>query len=746
MDKKFTEEGSANFSKTASEQSSASGDFLGSHNHENFGDTTLWPNINPNDQSRPSPVPSSDARVRWAMMASLAGVRKDSSTSEGSPNPDVRLSHGVRQPSISIQEDRNHMSKSHESKRPKATLLGPHIPIRSQSGSMHERKSSDVRAKASLLQEKPDTLLSNPTSIEQYLKNISNDPNIDDRGLRDGLQSLMLGSGDGNGKLGESISGDSKNPTENKKTARTPDAKKTSESNASPALTSKVTQGHDEPSFKTKTPRTPEIPVLSGNSYHPNALHQQEGPPTRTQSVKDWGKDSSLNPSAKTKTSGGEKDNRRSKPSAHLPDYSYENANQHHQINPELVPYEGHHNASARTQPNLNPISATHLAQAHTNIQQEPRLTLPNNTAGHEKGSASLQSKANDSGPGLRQSQTTVPSFPQNSPLNLVRPQSTASHSFSRPLPAIVQHANHNDSAVPAPAASNYAPVQPLPTPPQTPGLSGAPSLSQKASNQKIPYNSETLDVRSPTNPASQMEPRSVGSATDSSTSMTQSKETELPHLQPNESAKDIKPSLPEPFKQPKILHPTFPSPNKETNRQSPAAVLRAQITREREEKRQSKQQEISLEPKAPGSSTKIRSDIAQQGFSKSSNPQRQGPSPPTLSKASVNPHQSSQIPRAARNNVRAEHSPSPAAAIRAQVTQERAAKLQAQEEPQQYQKQHSRPLSDPPVSGPQAMLNLVKDKAKASVDAAGGDPGFIDRESLSLTFFLTNLLMKHVG
>ena len=725
------EEGSADFSKTASEQPSASGEILGSHNHENLGDTTLWPRKNPNDQSRPSPVPSSDARVRWAMMASLAGVRK-SSTSEGSPNPDVRLSHGGRQPSSGIQEDRNHMSKSHESKRPKTTLLGPHIPIRSQSGSMHERKSSDVRAKPSFLQEKPDTLLNNPTSIEQYLKNISNDPNIDDRGLRDGLQSLMLGSGDSNGKLGEFISGDSKNPTENKKITRTPDAKKPSESNASPALTNRVTQGHDEPNYNTKTPKAPDMPVLSGNSYHPSALHQQEWSPSDIQSVKGSAKDSSLNPSAQTKTSGGEKDNRQSKPSAHLLDH---NTNQHHQISPELAPHEGYHNTSARSQPNPNPISATHFAQAHTNIQQESRLTLPNNTTGHEKGNASLQSKANDNRPALQQSQTSVLSFPGNSPPNLVRPQSTASQSFSRPLPAIVQHANHNDSAVPAPATSSYAPVQPLPTPPQTPGLSGAPSHNQKESNQENPQVSKPLDVGSPTNPASQREPRSVGSATDSRTSMTHSKETGLLQLQPIESAKDLKPSLPEPFQQPRILHPPFSLPNNEINRQSPAAILRAQITREREEKRQSKQQEISLEPKVPGSSTKIQSDIAQQDFPKSSHPQRQGRSPPKLSNASGNAHQSSQLPQAARNIVSAEHSPSPAAAIRAQVAEERAARLQAQEEPKQYQKQHSRPSSDPLVSGPQAMLNLVKDKAKASVDAAAGNPGFLDREFLSLHF-----------
>lgn len=736
MDEGIMREGSEILHNTASEALSASGDFLGSHYAGNFKNTTLWPKETPNDQARPSPVPSSDARVRWAMMASLAGVRK-SSTSEESPNPDVKLSHEGEQPSSSTQENRNRLSNSHESKRPKTISLRPHIPIRSQSGPIHERKSSDIRANASL-QEKPDTLISNPTSIEQYLKNIRNDPNIDDRGLRDGLQSLMLGSGDSN--PGKFISQDSKTPTESKKLTRTPDAITSSESNASPALTSRATQGHDKPDSKAKISKTPGMPVLSGNSYFPNAVHPQGRSPTRGQSANGGGKPSPSNPSARTQTSGREKDVRQSKPSAHLQDQLYENANQHHHISPESVPYEVHHSASARPQPNLKPLSDTHLAQGDANIKRESRLTPPNNATGNETGTVSLQPKAKDSLQGPQLSRTSAPS----SPPNLVRPQPAASQSFLTPLPAKVQHVNHSYSAPTTPATSYCAPVQPLPTPPQTPGLGGAPSLNKTASIQEIPYVSQRFDERSPTNPTPQMNARSVGSAADSNKSTTPKKETDLAHLQLNKSPKTLEPSKPEPFEQPKILHPPFSLPNNETNRQSPAAVLRAQVTRERKEKRQSQQQELSSEPKAPGSSTNIQSDIPQREFPLSSNAQRQAHSPPKPSNDSKSPHQSSPIPQAASNNVRAEHSASPAAAIRAQVAQERAARLQAQAETQQNQKQNPSPSTDPPVSGPQAMLNLVKNKAKASVDAAAGNPGFIDRES-SFIHFSSHCFAYHI-
>ena len=728
MDEGIVREGSKTLHKAASEALSASGDFLGSHNVENFENTTSWPKETPNDQARPSSVPSSDARVRWAMMASLAGVRK-SSTSGESPDPYVKLDHEGEQPSSSTQENRNRLSNSHESKRPKTIPLGPHIPIRSQSGSIHKRKSSDIHTTASL-QEKPDALISNPASIEQYLKNIRNDPNIDDRGLRDGLQSLMLGSGDNNPR--NFISQDSKTPTESKKLTRTPDAKTSSELNASPALTSRATQGHDKPDSKAKISKTPDIPVLSGDSYFRNDVHRQELSPTRRQSANGGGKSSPSNRSTRTQTSGREKDVRQSKPSVHhLQDHLHENANQHHHMSPECAPHEVHHNVSARPQPNVNPISATHLAQGHANIKQESRLTPPNNATGNETGTASLQPKARDNFQDPQLSRTSISS----SPPNLVRPQSAASQSFSTPLPAKVQHAGHNDSATTAPTTSNYAPVQPLPTPPQTPGLGGAPSLNKKSSILEIPNVSQPLDELSPTNPTPQMNARSVGSAADSHKSTAQKKETDLTHLQLNKGTKILEPSIPKPFEQPKILHPPFSLPNNKSTRQSPAAVLRAQITQEREEKRQFQQQPLSSEPEAPRSSTKIQSDISQREFPISSNAQRQGNSPPKPSNASGSPHQTSQIPRAASNNVRAEHSSSPAAAIRAQVTQERAARLQSQAETQQHQKQHSSPSSDPPVSSPQAMLNLVKDKAKASVDAAGGNPGFIDRESSFIQF-----------
>ena len=680
------EDRSAILHETASGESSALGDFLDSHNTKTFGDTTFWPKKTPNDQDRPSPVPSTDARVRWAMMASLAGVRK-SGNSGDSPNPDVKLSHGGEQPP-STKNAQNRISNSHESKRPRPRSLGPHIPVRSQSESMHERKSPNIRANASRPQERPDTLISNPTSIEQYLKNISNDPNIDDRGFRDGLQSLMPGSVDGN--LGESILGSAKTPTESNKIRRTPDAKTTSPSNDSPALTSRVAQGHEKPDFQAKTSKTQDMPVLSGNSYHPSALHQQEQLPTRTESAKDWGKAPSLNG----------------------------NRNQQHHRDPESAPHEGHHNTSARPQPNLNSISATRLAQAHTNVQQEPRPTLPNSGTSHEMGNASLQSKSKDNRQGLQLNRNSVPSFPPKFSPNLVKSQPAASPSFSTSHPAEVPHVSHDDIAVTSPAPSVHAPIQPLLTPPQTPRLSGASSPKKQANIQEISHNSQSLDARSP-----------------SRTSMTQDNETDLPDLQLHKSTKNLEPSLPESFEQPKTLHPSISPPNNEINRQSPAAILRAQISREREEKRQSKQQDLSVEPKASGSTSKIQSAIPRREFPKSNNAQRQEHRPPEPSNASESPHQSSQIPQNASNNVRAEHSPSPAAAIRAQVAQERAAKSQTQAKPQHHQNQHSTPAIDPPISGPQAMLNLVKDKAKASVDAAAGNPGFIDREFSSLHF-----------
>ena len=719
MDEGIRRKGSKVLHETTPEELSASGDYLGSHDAGNFENTTSWPRETPNGQGRPSPVPSSDARVRWAMMASLAGVRK-SSTPGGSPKPDVGLSHEGEQTCPGIQENRNRLSNSHESKRLKTGSVGPHIPIRSQSGSIHERKSSDGRANANISQEKPDTLISNPTSIEQYLKTIRNDPNIDDRGLRDGLQSLMLGSGDSN--QGKSISQDSKTPKESKMIAHAPDAKTWPESIANSALTSNVTQGHDKPDSRAKASKTPDVQVLSGNSYFPSPVHQQSSTPS--QLANDWGKPASSYGSARPKTSGSEKDARQSKPSAHLQDH-HDNANQHHRI-----PNEVHHNASARPQPNQNPGPATRLAQGPANTQHESRPTPSNTAIRHEMKTASPQSKAGNHSQGLEPSQKSVPSFPPN----FVRPQSATSQSFLTSLPAKAQHYNHNDSAAKTPATSNYAPFQPLPTPPQTPGLGGGPSLNKTASTQEIPHVSQLLDERSPTNPTPQINTRSIGSAADSNTSRVQNKETDLPHLQLNESIKNPQPSLPKSCEPSKILHSPISLRDSETNRQSPAAVLRAQVAREREEKRQSQQQQLSSEPRAPASSAKILSDIPRRDLSRSSNVQKQEHIPKP-SNASRSPHQSSRIPQTANNNVKAEHSPSPAAAIRAQVAQERAARMQAQEETQQSQKEHSSPSTDPPISAPQAMLNLVKDKAKASVDAAAGNPGFIDRESSFIHF-----------
>ena len=725
MDEGIRRESSKILHETAPEEISASGDFLGSHDAGNLENTTLWPRETPNGQGRPSPVPSSDARVRWAMMASLAGVRKSSISGE-SPKPDIGLSHEAEQTSSGIQENRNRFSNSHESKRLKTVSLGPHIPIRSQSGSIHERKSLDVSANANISQEKPDTLISNPTSIEQYLKNIRNDPNIDDRGLRDGLQSLMLGSADSD--LGKSISQDSKTPKESKMIAHAPDAKTWPESTASSALTSKVTQGHDRPDSRAKASKTPDLPVSSGTSYFPNPVHQQS--PTRSQLANDRGKPTSSYRSARPNSSGSEKDAKQPKPSSHLQNESHDNKNQHHRISPEFAPNEVHHSASARPQPNQSPRSATHLAQGHGNTQHESRPTPPNTAIRHEMGTASPQPKAGDHSQGLQPSQKSAPSFPPN----FVRPQSASSQSFLTPLPAKVQHYNHNDSTAKTPATTNYAPFQPLPTPPHTPGLGGAPSLPKTASIQEIPHVSQLFDERSPTNPTPQINTRSVGSAADSNTSRVQNKETDLPHPQFNKSTVTPQPSLPKSSEPSKILHPPILLPNSETNRQSPAALLRAQVAREREEKRQPQQQQLSSEPRAPGSSTKILSDIPRRDPPKSSNVQRQEHSPKP-SNASRSPHQSSQIPQTVNNDVRGEHSPSPAAAIRAQVAQERAARTQAQAETQQYQKEHSSPSTDPPISAPQAMLNLVKDKAKASVDAAGGNPGFIDRESSFIHF-----------
>ncbi|KAL8743749.1 MAG: hypothetical protein Q9190_003928 [Brigantiaea leucoxantha] len=145
-----------------------------------------------NGRRSPRAVPSSDARVRWAMLASLAGVREDKEVLKGSAKG-IEIDRGLTPSWSNPPKSPSNPSDTQERGRSKAPPVGFPIPIRSRPASIHERKKSNSRFSVTSSDHHFESTVSDPMSIEHYLKNLAKDPLIDNRGLRDGLQTLILG-------------------------------------------------------------------------------------------------------------------------------------------------------------------------------------------------------------------------------------------------------------------------------------------------------------------------------------------------------------------------------------------------------------------------------------------------------------------------------------------------------------------------------------------------------------------------
>ncbi|MCJ1450750.1 Transcription factor spt20 [Mycoblastus sanguinarius] len=159
---------------------------------------TSPPRNNDRGRQSPSPVPSAEARARWAMLASLAGVQTKAAP-EKEPDLDVPKNEGKLFPSINHRNDQRRRSNSHNPHEPSQAgpmPVGPHIPVRGRSSAPGDRKSSSTRNSGAFDHSELGNDPGGAASIERYLQSLKMDPHVDDRGLREGLQTLMLGPND----------------------------------------------------------------------------------------------------------------------------------------------------------------------------------------------------------------------------------------------------------------------------------------------------------------------------------------------------------------------------------------------------------------------------------------------------------------------------------------------------------------------------------------------------------------------
>lgn len=149
-------------------------------------------------QSIDQPSVSIEARAKWAMLASLAGVSRANVTSEyltskskSKSEIDLSTEHDHRE----IQDER---TQEEEVDSQSVRLKGTSISALNQAD-VSNHQFNDARDSTLLYNYENETMKQNDSSahdlsIEQYLHSLEMDPHIDTRGLKEGRLSLNLSS------------------------------------------------------------------------------------------------------------------------------------------------------------------------------------------------------------------------------------------------------------------------------------------------------------------------------------------------------------------------------------------------------------------------------------------------------------------------------------------------------------------------------------------------------------------------
>ena len=528
----------------------------------------------------PSPVPSSEARVRWAMLASLAGV-KDKEHSSGSPYPAVRAhdDRGRTLP-ISQREQSRRLSRSQEPQRQKETPLSPPIPILSRPGSVHARNLSDSRFKAQPSQDDCEGSTSNPTSIEQYLKGLRNDPNIDDRGLRDGLKSLILGSGDENRATSH--------PERSVGILRPT----TPESRPSSASKSNSFEGFINGVEKHTSERMPNPLSVADHIHRFDILPPEKFTQGHAQPIRNTSDTASSYQPAFMKAS--EPGNRapHQKPAEYHVSAASQTAKAHEITKGEHLKLSTDNLAKpVERADRVHHNIMLDIAQGHSaDIQQQRPPSVGSQTAANQGAIHQPCPRGDHRDPHSRQPPSAIPLLlPTDYPSSNLRPWTNFNQflstetSLPNSRPPILQDGTNDKT----PVVSGVLTMQPSLTPPQTPGLVGRSQLEQHSSVQETPESEAPTKVHLP--PSNVLQDRVTRAGRHA---------RELSQTPVNDN-----------FIQQMSLGPT--SNNEHTQQQdlvskpeaaanlgSPAVAIRAQIAQERLEKSQARQHHREQQPK----------------------------------------------------------------------------------------------------------------------------------------------------